>query len=101
MIEIKDGSKSYGSLKIFEHINLVFPKSGMIMIQGASGCGKTTLLRMLSGLEQLDKGTMIYADKSAFIFQNYALIEELSGWENIFFKERVCKLCQHLKTQPC
>lgn len=88
MIEIKDGSKSYGSLKIFEHINLVFPKSGMIMIQGASGCGKTTLLRMLSGLEQLDKGTMIYADKSAFIFQNYELIEELSGWENIFFKEK-------------
>ena len=51
MIELKNVSKSFKDLNLFTNINVVFPSTGMIGIYGRSGEGKTTLLNILSLLD--------------------------------------------------
>jgi iron(III) transport system ATP-binding protein len=77
----------------------------MLVLVGASGCGKTTTLRCIAGLEKPDAGTINFGDRTIFdanrkvivpihrrdiglVFQNYALWPHLSGWENIAFPLR-------------
>jgi putative ABC transport system ATP-binding protein len=74
-----------------------------IVFAGDSGCGKTTLLNMIGGLEKPDKGTMIvdgediyrlkrkydyYTYKVGFLFQNFALVESKTVRENLEFVQK-------------
>lgn len=52
MIEIKNLVKKYDEHLIFNNINLSIDKNKITIILGKSGCGKTTLLRLISGLEK-------------------------------------------------
>ncbi len=62
-----------------------FPERGLILIRGASGCGKTTLLRILAGLEKQDRGTLVKEKKIkvSYVFQEARLVPHLSVLENV------------------
>lgn len=56
VLEAEDLSKSYGSRKLFDHIGLLIRKGERVCIIGDNGIGKTTLLKILMGLEKPDNG---------------------------------------------
>ncbi|HEM4750412.1 TPA: ABC transporter ATP-binding protein, partial [Streptococcus suis] len=60
MLELRNLSKRFDNKQIFSNYDLVIPEGKIIAIVGQSGGGKTTLLRMLAGLETIDSGTLIY-----------------------------------------
>ena len=75
MIALEDVSFAYGQKPVLQAVSLRFPKSGAVCLFGASGCGKTTLLRLLSGLEKPDKGrlTGLEGKRTAMLFQDCLL----------------------------
>lgn len=101
MIEIHDISKSFGDKKIIHHINGVFDKGKTNLIIGASGTGKSVLLKCIVGLIHPDTGTVFYdgrnftdADKEmkaeirreiGMLFQGGALFDSKSVEENVMF----------------
>ena len=60
MLELKNISKRFGEKQIISDLNLKVPEKQILAIVGPSGGGKTTLLRMLAGLETIDSGDIIY-----------------------------------------
>ena len=83
-IRIKNISKAYGDKQVLNHISKEFPSGETTVIMGASGCGKTTLLRILLGLEKADSGEVTgMPERVAVLFQEDRLCEDVSG--NDFF----------------
>src|SRR5574344_31885 len=115
IIELKNVYKTYKMGKIetkaLNNINLNVKKGEILIILGASGGGKTTLLNVISGLEKIDKkkksyikydGKIIsnYSDFKmtrfrknylGFIFQTYNLLEHLNVKENVLVGSRLAK----------
>lgn len=56
MLELRNISKKFGDKQILKDFNLIVPDKQVLAIVGPSGGGKTTLLRMLAGLETIDSG---------------------------------------------
>ena len=90
-IELKNIDKSYHvdnkELKVLKGINIEIPEKSITVILGRSGCGKTTLLRVIGGLEKADVGEMEFnvAHKTAFVFQESRLMPWLNVWDNVKF----------------
>ena len=83
-IELKNINKTYGDYTVFSGLSLSFEKGGVTCITGASGCGKTTLLRILAGLEAPDSGTVDTGGASlSYVFQENRLTENYSAVSNI------------------
>ena len=97
-IELKNVQKSYEvdgrTLPVLKGINLKLPENTITVILGRSGCGKTTLLRLVGGLEEPDEGTITFDDehKTAFVFQEPRLMPWLNVWDNVRFglKKQEC-----------
>ena len=81
---------------VLRDINLAIPRGSVVGIMGQSGCGKTTLLRMLAGFETPTAGRILlngqdlaamppYECPINMMFQSYALFPHLTVWENIAF----------------
>ncbi|HEM4285973.1 TPA: amino acid ABC transporter ATP-binding protein [Streptococcus suis] len=95
MLELRNLSKRFDNKQIFSNYDLVIPEGKTIAIVGQSGGGKTTLLRMLAGLETIDSGTLIYNGQElpleelgkrhllGFVFQDFQLFPHLSVLENL------------------
>lgn len=95
MLELKNISKAYGSKVIFQNFNLTISEGRILALVGPSGGGKTTLLRMLAGLEKVDSGQIIYnGEKVAidhleernllgFVFQDFQLFPHMTVLENL------------------
>ena len=85
MIEVKGLTKKYGDKTVFENLSLSFKKGACAVFTGASGVGKTTLLRVIAGLEAPDAGTVTGTEglRPAFIFQENRLIPHLSALDNV------------------
>ena len=95
MLELKNISKQFGQHKIFDNYNLTVEEGKILAIVGPSGGGKTTLLRMLAGLETIDSGQIIYENKEipldqmesrnllGFVFQDFQLFPHLTVLDNL------------------
>ncbi|NQJ72726.1 amino acid ABC transporter ATP-binding protein [Streptococcus suis] len=95
MLELRNLSKRFDNKQIFSDYDLVIPEGKIVAIVGQSGGGKTTLLRMLAGLETIDSGTLIYNGQElpleelgkrhllGFVFQDFQLFPHLSVLENL------------------
>ncbi|MFZ3494361.1 ABC transporter ATP-binding protein [Streptomyces sp. 5.8] len=89
-------SKHYGSFTAVHPLDLTIPQGSFFALLGASGCGKTTTLRMIAGLEEPSTGTVSLGDREVThlppykrpvntVFQSYALFPHLDVSENIAF----------------
>jgi putative ABC transport system ATP-binding protein len=93
-------SKKYGDLEVVKGVSLSVDTSKFVCLVGKSGCGKTTLLSLLSGLERPTSGqvklngkditsasedelALFRRENVGFIFQSFNLIPTLSAWENV------------------
>jgi spermidine/putrescine transport system ATP-binding protein len=95
-ILLKNIVKKYNNEDILENFSLTIPGGTFFALLGPSGCGKSTILKLLSGLEFVDKGNIFLGDeeitylephlrKVHTVFQNYALFPHLNVYENISF----------------
>ena len=89
MIKIEHLAKSFGERTVFQDINLQFAPGKVYALIGNSGCGKTTLLKILAKLEPYDKGSISYRGQElkqikshhffknelGYLFQNFGLLE--------------------------
>ena len=82
-IIITDITKSYPGSKPLNHLSLTFPGGELTVLSGASGGGKTTLLRIIAGLDKPDSGTVVGAGKVAFMFQEDRLFPNMTAIENV------------------
>ena len=86
MIELTDLCFSYGDKEIFKDLSFTFPDQGVFAIMGRSGEGKTTLLRLLAGLEKPTAGKLESThERIAFAFQEPRLLPWLNSAENLNF----------------
>lgn len=85
MIEIKNLSVTLGEKRVFNDFSVTIPDTGMVLISGDSGIGKTTLLRVLCGLQKPDKGTVegLNGRKISVVFQEPRLLDRLTTLENV------------------
>ena len=88
--------KSFGSHKVIENLDLTIRDGSFTVLVGASGCGKTTLLRMIAGIGPATSGRIFMDGKDitdtppakrdiAMVFQNYAIYPTMTVRENIEF----------------
>lgn len=83
-IQLNNLCKAYGDKVIFENYTRTLEFDGILLIQGKSGLGKTTLMRMLAGLEKADKGEIVKsAKKISFMFQEDRLIPFVTVLKNL------------------
>ena len=60
MIEIKNISKSFGNNKVIDDVSFVFEQGKTNLIIGESGSGKTTIMKLMVGLHEVDSGEVLY-----------------------------------------
>ena len=80
-IVITDLCKSFGSTPVFQRFTWTVDSPMVLM--GRSGCGKTTLLRILMGLESADSGTVTGVETPAAVFQEDRLCPQLTAAANL------------------
>jgi len=85
MIKLESISFSYGKKQVLTDFSLNINKGDIICLSGESGCGKTTVLRLILGLEKPIKGDIIKSDtiKPSVVFQENRLIPFKTVLENI------------------
>lgn len=94
MLQLKKLSKKQGNITVLDDLTLDLEKGSIHIFLGPSGVGKSTLLRVLSGLETLDSGEIWFEDKPlhtlppskrpvGLIFQEYHLFSHLTLLENL------------------
>lgn len=84
-VDILHLSKSYGEKCIFTDLSLTFPDHGIYCLMAPSGRGKTTLFRIMAGLEKPDSGVIrgIRAGHTGIVFQEDRLVDFLDPVQNI------------------
>lgn len=95
-------TKRFGDTVAFHEVDLEVPDAELMVLVGPCGCGKTTLLRVIAGLEEATEGEIWIGDRLAndlepkdrdlaVIFQNYALYPQMTVEDNIAFGLRLRK----------
>ena len=95
-LQIKNVVKDFDGHRAVDNVSIDIAKGEVFALLGSSGCGKTTLLRMLAGFETPTSGSIVlegqdlaglppYARPMNMMFQSYALFPHLTVWENIAF----------------
>ncbi len=104
MLQLQNVKKNYktkgGTVHALDGVSITFPETGLVFITGKSGCGKTTLLNVIGGLDGIDSGEIFIQNKKfstfsateydsyrntfiGFIFQEYNLLPEFTVEQNI------------------
>lgn len=102
-IEFKNVIKKFGKTEVIKGLDLAVQRGERLILLGASGCGKSTILRMISGLETISSGELYLNGKLAnnldpgdrnigMVFQNYALFPHMSVEKNISYGLRVNRI---------
>ena len=101
-IKIEGIHKSFGSHTVLDGINLEVERGRLVSILGSSGCGKTTLLRIVAGLEKASDGHIYFGDEIqdsitvekrsiAMVFQKALLFPNMTIGENVAFSLRAAR----------
>src|SRR5687768_8182899 len=101
-LQIQGVTKRFGEFTAVDDLTLTVPEGSFFALLGASGCGKTTTLRMVAGLEQPSRGRILLGDEDITtskpykrpvntVFQSYALFPHLTIFENVAFGLRRTK----------
>ncbi len=102
-VELRNVSKSFGRHPVCRDVNLAVGEGEFVTLLGSSGCGKTTTLNMIAGLEDASSGDILMNDQRvndlspvqrdvAMVFQNYALYPHMTVAQNIGFTLKMRKL---------
>lgn len=108
LIQLININKRYPNKEIFKNFNLEIHKNQKVLIMGASGTGKSTILNILGLLENIDSGETIHfgkrnikpnsnqaikllRDKISYLFQNYALIDSDTVYDNLVISMKYSK----------
>jgi NitT/TauT family transport system ATP-binding protein len=92
-VTIRGLDKSFNGAVLYDNFNLDIPKGKIVSIFGPNGCGKSTLINMISGLMPIDSGEVLFDGKTldkttiGYVFQNYrdALFPWMSSLDNIAY----------------
>ncbi|HYU83217.1 MAG TPA: sulfate ABC transporter ATP-binding protein [Kribbellaceae bacterium] len=101
-IEVRNVNKSFGRTPVLRDVSLDIASGSLTALLGPSGGGKSTLLRVIAGLEQPDTGTVVISGVDAtrlapqrrnvgFVFQHYAAFKHLTVFGNVAFGLQVRK----------
>ncbi|GKU75985.1 sulfate/molybdate ABC transporter ATP-binding protein [Paenibacillus sp. L3-i20] len=101
-IEVRNLDKSFGDFHAVRNVSFDIEKGKLIGLLGPSGGGKTSILRMLAGLETPTSGDIVFHGKRVndlppqergigFVFQNYALFKHMTVYDNVAFGLKVKK----------
>ena len=99
-IEVSHVSKQFDQFKALNDINLNITSGELVALLGPYGCGKTTLLRIIAGLETPDTGRIVFHGEDVsgrdvrdrnvgFVFQHYALFRHMTVFDNVAFGLRM------------
>ncbi len=98
MIKLDKVSKAFGDHVLFKGVTFDIQDGDFVIFSGASGCGKTTMLNMIGGIEPLSAGRILvdgsditkrkgkleyFRSKVGFLFQNFALVENKTVKKNL------------------
>lgn len=75
--------RAYGSRVVIDRLDLTIARGEFVALLGESGCGKTTLLRALAGLDPIDGGRIEAPGRPAVVFQEHRLLPWDSLWRNV------------------
>ncbi|MBV8615792.1 MAG: ATP-binding cassette domain-containing protein [Acetobacteraceae bacterium] len=100
MIRFVGVAKSFGATRVLDRLDLHITPGSFVGLLGSSGSGKTTILRLIAGLELVTDGSIEIGGRPAdrlrpgerrvgFVFQNYALFKHMTVFENVAFGLRV------------
>ena len=89
-LEIKNLTKRFGKKTIISELSYRFSDKGLYILRGKSGIGKTTLLRIIAGLDKDYSGEVIDGgvERISFAFQEYRLFPQLSALENVMIASK-------------
>jgi ABC-type sugar transport system ATPase subunit len=102
-ITFRGVSKRFGDTRVVEHLDLEVADGELLVLVGGSGSGKSTILRMLAGLETVTSGAILIDDRDvtqlpprerdvAMVFQDYALYPHMTVRENLSLGLRLKKV---------
>src|SRR5215210_5126207 len=101
-IEVRSLSKRFGDFVALDDVSVTVPDGSLTALLGPSGGGKSTLLRVIAGLESPDEGRVLIAGGDAtalparkrgvgFVFQHYAAFKHMTVRQNVEFGLRIRK----------
>ena len=101
-VYLKNISKIYDKKKVIDNVSLEIKDKEFLVLVGSSGCGKSTIVRMIAGLEEITSGEIYIGNKIvnnvepkdrdiAFVFQSYALYPHMSVYDNMAFPLKMRK----------
>src|SRR3954471_20405271 len=101
-IAVESVSKRFGDFVALEDVSIDVPEGSLTALLGPSGGGKSTLLRVIAGLEEPDSGTVVISGREAthtppqdrgvgFVFQHYAAFKHMTVRQNVAFGLKVRK----------
>ncbi|WP_171212770.1 ABC transporter ATP-binding protein [Ruegeria sp. HKCCA5426] len=98
-VELRNVTKTFGDTVALDNVSMTIPDGAFVVLLGPTGAGKTTTLRMVSGLDKPDEGDVLMNGQSltgltpaqrnvAMVFQQYSLYPHLTVYENLAFPLR-------------
>ena len=99
-LELQGVVKRFGDVTVVQHLDLIVQAGEFLVLLGESGCGKSTTLRMVAGLEEVTEGRVLIGGRDvthvhpmardiAMVFQNYALYPHMNVAQNMSFALRL------------